>query len=300
MTSDLRSVRESLRRFIALLGCLLCLGQAVGAEQPGGEIYMARIHDSVWTFKSTGALCELAHEIPPFGRARFLRVAGESLTFRIDSDQPVPTRTEAILREVSPAWHHTPPDPLEQRVEVASGGQPISLQRRAAAWLLSSLAKGQIGSFDLPDWNDSRRQIHIRLSPVNFQRPYRAFRQCISGLSGKGYERYRHTTVHFATALHRLGPEARKALKEVAEYIKALGDVKAVNIAGYADDRGKRRNNLRLSAQRARSVADFLVAQGVSPSLLNSHHYGESRPKVRARSEAARAANRRVEIELVR
>lgn len=300
MTSDLRSVRESLRRFVALLGCLCCLGQAVGAERPDGEIYMARVHDSAWTFKGTGVVCELAHEIPRFGRARFLRVAGENLAFRIDSYQAVPERTDATLREVSPAWRHTPPDPSEQRVEVAAGSHPVSLQSRSAGWLLASLAKGQIGSFDLPDWNDSRRRLHIRLSPVNFQRPYRAFRQCISGLSGKGYEHFRHATIHFATALHRLDPQARRTLKEMAEYIKTVEDVKAVNIAGYADDRGKRRNNLRLSARRVESVVDFLVAQGVSPSLLNRRHYGESSPKVRARSEAARAANHRVEIELVR
>ncbi|MEJ2590758.1 MAG: OmpA family protein [Candidatus Thiodiazotropha sp.] len=293
-------MRRPLRRFAAALICLLGLGQAVGADRPDAEIYMAQVHDSTWTFQGSGPVCELTHEIPQFGLARFLRVAGENLVFRIDSYQPVPERVEATLREVSPEWHHSPPDPLEQQVVVASGRHPISLDRRPAGWLLSSLAKGQIGSFDLLDWNDSRKPLHIRLSPVKFQQPYREFKQCISRLAGKGYESLRHTTIHFDTDVHRLDPASRRTLEGLADYVKTVGGIKAVKVSGFADDRGKSGYNLRLSARRAKSVADFLVARGIAPSLVTSRHYGESRPKVRGHSKAARAANRRVEIDLTR
>jgi sodium-type flagellar protein MotY len=284
--------------FLLLLGNLLCLGQVAAAETLDAEIYMARVHESAWSFKGSSAVCELTHEIPQFGHARFLRIAGKDLEFRIDSYQPVAERIEAVLREVSPEWRHAPSDPLEQMVVVASGLHPVRLDRRPAGWLLSSLAKGQIGSFDMLDWNDSRKQLKIRLSPVNFQRPYREFKQCLRQLSGDGFASFRHSSVHFPLDVYKLDAQARDRLKGIADYIKADQGIKAVKIAGHADDQGEARYNLRLSARRAQSVSDYLVEQGVKPSLLVSRHYGESRPKVRAHTEAARAANRRAEIEL--
>lgn len=301
MISDFRSTaRKALRWLGPALGCMLFASHAVGAERLAAVVYMAQVHQSAWTFRGSSAVCELGHEIPQFGHARFLRIAGENLVFRIDSYQPVPERVDAVLREVSPEWRHAPADPLEQMVVVASGLHPISLDRRPAGWLLSSLAKGQIGSFDLLDWNDSRKQLRIRLSPVRFQQPYREFKKCLSQLSGKGFADFRRVTVHFALDSHQLDAQARGLLKRLADYIEADDRIKTVKISGHADDQGKNRYNLRLSARRAGSVADFLVRQGVAPALLVSRHYGESKPKIRARTEAARAANRRVEIELVR
>jgi sodium-type flagellar protein MotY len=301
MTSDFRStVRNALCWFIPALGGLLFTSQAIGVDRPEAEIYMAGVHASAWSFRGTSAICELDHEIPQFGHARFMRMAGKNLVFRIDSYQPVPERVEAVLREVSPEWHHTPADPLEQIVIVAPGLHPISLDRRPAGWMLSSLAKGQIASFDLLDWNDSRKQLHIRLSPVRFQQSYREFKQCLSQLSGKGFVDFRRTTVHFALDSHKLDAKVRGILQGLADYIEADKGIKAVKVSGHADDQGRGRYNMRLSARRAESVVDFLVRRGVSTSLMISRHYGESKPKVRARTDAARAANRRVEIELVR
>lgn len=274
---------------------------SIGAgEQLAPEVYMADEHQSAWHFNGSRALCELSHEIPQFGLARFQRLAGDELSFRIDSYQPVPERIEGVLREVSPPWIHSNADPLEQMIAVEAGLRPIKLDRRPAGWLLSALAKGQIGSFDMLDWNDSRKQRQIRLSPVNFQQPYREFKQCLRELSDEGFEGLRKSTVHFALDVDQLDAEASAIVKDLADYIKADTRIKAVRIAGHADDQGETRYNLRLSARRAQRVYDNLLRQGVERKLLAKRHYGESRPKIRSRTEAARAANRRVEIELVR
>lgn len=281
-----------------LLLCSLAPAQAVSELAP--LVYMAGVHVSSWNFSGSTARCELSHEIPQFGHGRFFRIAGEELAFDITTYQPVPERVEAVLREVSPEWHPTPPDPLEQLVEMAPGVKPVSLGRRPAGWLLDALAKGQIGSFELQDWNDSRKRLWIRLSPVNFQRPYRQFKECLTRLSKKGFEAFRKTSLHFPVDIYQLDAASRERLRVLADYIKANEAITAVRIAGHADDQGKNRYNLRLSARRAKSVRDELVGLGVDSALLSSRHYGESRPRVRGRSETARAANRRVEIELVR
>ncbi len=293
-------------RFKSLLLCLFCLSggslaTAVFAEDSlPAEVYMADVHQSTWTFSGSRALCELTHEIPQFGVARFQRLAGNELSFRIDTYQPVPEKIEGVLREVSPAWSHDSADRLEQMVVVEAGLQPIKLDRRPAGWLLSALAKGQIGSFDMLDWNDSRKMRQVRLSPVKFQKPYGEFKQCLRELSSDGFKGLRESTVHFALDVDALDKQAKSRLQDLVDYIKADDRISAVRIAGHADDQGEARYNLRLSARRAKRVFDYLVQQGIDPGLLSKRHYGESRPKMRGRSEAARAANRRAEIELVR
>ena len=273
---------------------------SVFAEELPAEVYMAEVHQSSWNFEGSRALCELSHEIPQFGVARFQRLAGEELSFRIDSFQPVPERIEGMLREVSPPWHHADSDNLEQLIVVEAGLRPVNLDRRPAGWLLSSLAKGQVGSFDMLDWNDSRKQRQIRLSPVNFQQAYKPFKQCLRELEQGGFAPSGPTSVHFALDVHKLDNRAEGLLGPLADYIKADDRITAVRIAGHADDQGTNRYNLKLSSRRAKAVYDFLAKSGVEKKLMSRRSYGESRPKVRGRSERARAANRRTEVELVR
>jgi sodium-type flagellar protein MotY len=137
---------------------------------------------------------------------------------------------------------------LEQHREIHAGLRPVTLGRKPAGWLLTSLSKGQIGSFDCFDWDDSRRQ----------------------------------------------------ALDPVAVFLLADEKITAIKVTGHADDQGRRRHNMKPSARRAASVTRYLVSKGVKPGLIQPRHYGESRPTIAKRSERARAANRRVEINLRR
>jgi outer membrane protein OmpA-like peptidoglycan-associated protein len=278
----------------------LSISSAVAGDELAAEVYMADVHHASWEFRGSQILCELTHEIPQFGLARFQRLAGDELSFRLDSYQPVPERIDGVLREVSPAWNHAPPDQLEHLMVVEAGMRPIHLDRRPTGWLLSALAKGMIGSFDMLDWNDSRKTRQIQLSPVNFQQPYRAFKQCLRELSGDGFSGLRESTVHFALDVDQLNIASRGVLRSLADFIMADARITAVRVTGHADDQGTNRYNLRLSARRASRVVDYLAELGVKQALLSRRHFGESRPKVRGRTEAARSANRRVEIELVR
>ncbi|MET0091502.1 MAG: OmpA family protein [Candidatus Thiodiazotropha sp.] len=263
-------------------------------------VYMAELHESQWQYQGSKYHCELKHEIPQFGTAIFSRLSGDPLQFRIDAFQAVPETVKATLREVSPDWEHEAPDDLEQYLEVHAGLRPISLDRKPAGWLLTALAKGQLGSFDFLDWNDSRRQVSVRLSPVRFTEAYRAFKQCLSELSADGFDTVKDLTVHFPLDVHALDEKARQALDRVADYIQADDKITAIQVAGHADDQGTSRYNMKLSARRAASVTQYLVSKGVKRNLIQARHYGESRPAIAKRTERARAANRRVQIKLQR
>jgi outer membrane protein OmpA-like peptidoglycan-associated protein len=291
------------------LGCLIFgllvlywmpLFPLLAAVQLESQIYMAGLHESEWQFAGSDFSCELRHRIPQFGKAVFRRIAGDNLNFRIDSFQPIPEGFDGILREVSPAWEHEAPDELQQHLQIHSGMQPIRLGRKPAGWLLTSLSKGQVGSFEFLDWDDSRRQVYVRLSPVKFQKSYRAFKQCLSQLSNDGFESLQHSTVHFSLDVHQLDKLAKSTLDRLAGYIKADQKLTGITVSGHADDQGTRRYNRKLSARRAQSVTRYLVSKGVDASLIKQRHYGESRPAIAKRTERARAANRRATISLSR
>ena len=70
-----------------------------------------------------------------------------------------------------------------------------------------------------------------------------------------------------------------------------------VIISGYCDDRGTEEYNLALGDRRAAAVRRYLTNLGVAPAQMMVVSYGELRPLRRDNTEAAWAANRRVEFE---
>lgn len=101
--------------------------------------------------------------------------------------------------------------------------------------------------------------------------------------------------VHFDTAKYNLLPGAREKLAKVAGIMLAHPGLN-VEIEGHTDSVGSDDYNQRLSEQRASSVRDFLVLQGLSSSNLVSRGFGETRPVATNDTAEGRRANRRVEL----
>lgn len=97
--------------------------------------------------------------------------------------------------------------------------------------------------------------------------------------------------VYFAYDQHDLSPQARATLRQQADWLKAYPNYTAI-IEGHADERGTRQYNIALGAERADSVRDFLVSQGISPSRLTSVSYGKERPIDPRSNEEGWARNR--------
>ena len=70
-------------------------------------------------------------------------------------------------------------------------------------------------------------------------------------------------------------------------------------VDGYTDGVGSDAYNKRLSEQRAQSVVDYLVSQGVERNNLKIVGYGKGNPIATNDTPEGRAKNRRVEIKLI-
>jgi len=69
-----------------------------------------------------------------------------------------------------------------------------------------------------------------------------------------------------------------------------------LRLEGHADERGTREFNLALGEQRAQTVRDLIMLQGVSGNQLDIISYGEEKPVVSGSGEESWQQNRRVEI----
>jgi outer membrane protein OmpA-like peptidoglycan-associated protein len=102
----------------------------------------------------------------------------------------------------------------------------------------------------------------------------------------------------FSIGSSELSPKARDLLKAMASVLKRYTSTH-IDVDGYTDTAGGAALNLRLSQQRAKVVADVLLAEGVAGSRIATKGFGESFPRVPTRDGVNEPRNRRVEITLV-
>jgi peptidoglycan-associated lipoprotein len=103
---------------------------------------------------------------------------------------------------------------------------------------------------------------------------------------------------HFDFDQARLTDQDREKLQTLAKAMKAHPAAR-IRIAGNCDELGTEEYNLALGQKRAEVARKYLVDLGVAPGRLETISYGENRPAATGHDDAAHAANRRDDVELV-
>jgi len=102
--------------------------------------------------------------------------------------------------------------------------------------------------------------------------------------------------VLFDTAMYSLRPLARERLAKVAGILLGHPGLK-LEVEGHTDSVGGEEYNQRLSEQRAGSVRDYLIHQGITEmNLVPAKGFGKSQPVATNDTAAGRQLNRRVEL----
>lgn len=73
-----------------------------------------------------------------------------------------------------------------------------------------------------------------------------------------------------------------------------------IEMGAHTDSKGSDEYNLTLSENRARSVMDYILSKGISPSRISSQGYGETQPVATNDTDEGRQLNRRVEFKIVK
>jgi outer membrane protein OmpA-like peptidoglycan-associated protein len=101
--------------------------------------------------------------------------------------------------------------------------------------------------------------------------------------------------VLFDTGKYSLKPGAREKLAKVAGILISYPGLN-IAVGGYTDNVGGDSMNQTLSENRASSVRDYLVNQGVATASVSARGYGNTLPVATNDNSAGRQQNRRVEL----
>jgi outer membrane protein OmpA-like peptidoglycan-associated protein len=101
--------------------------------------------------------------------------------------------------------------------------------------------------------------------------------------------------VLFDTGKFSLKPGAREKLAKVAGILLAYPGLN-IEVGGYTDNVGGDAMNQTLSENRADSVRDYLVQEGVATSAVSAKGFGNTLPVASNDNSAGRQQNRRVEL----
>lgn len=116
------------------------------------------------------------------------------------------------------------------------------------------------------------------------------------GCPRQGAATLQGVTFEFDSA--RLTAESRPVLDEVAADLRKYPRLQ-VELQGHTDSKGSDAYNLKLSNQRAESVRDYLLSQGVASQQLVAKGYGETQPVADNKTEEGRSENRRVVMQVL-
>jgi chemotaxis protein MotB len=97
--------------------------------------------------------------------------------------------------------------------------------------------------------------------------------------------------------------DAQTSMAKIARILAPMQQTH-INVNGYTDNvpigpglmRQGITSNLILSQKRAENVAQFMISQGVNPSLLTTQGFGDANPVATNDTADGRAQNRRVEL----
>jgi outer membrane protein OmpA-like peptidoglycan-associated protein len=101
--------------------------------------------------------------------------------------------------------------------------------------------------------------------------------------------------IEFDLGSAKIKKQSEPLLKEAAAVIKSVPSLR-VMITGHTDDQGERDANLKLSGDRAASVKDFLIKEGVAEGQLQTKGAGPDLPLADNKTAAGRQKNRRIEF----
>ncbi len=105
------------------------------------------------------------------------------------------------------------------------------------------------------------------------------------------------SNITFATASAAVQPQFNQTLVSVGLVLQKFNKT-IVDVYGHTDSQGDDAYNLTLSQQRAVAVATVLANQGIDQRRFYIEGKGETSPVASNATEAGRAQNRRVEIQL--
>lgn len=106
------------------------------------------------------------------------------------------------------------------------------------------------------------------------------------------------SAVSFEPGSNTFAAGSDQALAELAQLLRTWPEYR-IRVIGHTDNTGRPAVNLRLSRDRARAVADWLIGRGAAEDQIIAQGYGATQPIADNATAEGRARNRRIEVRYV-
>lgn len=281
---------------------LMCVWLCVSTASASVRHYQHDFDTANWQVThSSKLLCELTQELPGYGSASFHSEAARQLNLEFTIDflrQP--------NRYDSATVYSVPPNYLPGITQKVLGEMSIRRQYPSTlpsnvAWeMLTELEKGFSPTIFYQDWNSRFDRVAVALSPIRFADEYQNFAACIAKLLPFGFQDIAYTILRYQPGSTELTMYSRKRLSMISQYLSEDKDMEIVLVDAYTDASGGRFQNDELSVQRAQTVKQFFVDQGIDENRVQITGHGERRHIASNQFDRGKAANRRVVIQMTR
>ena len=104
-----------------------------------------------------------------------------------------------------------------------------------------------------------------------------------------------HFILYFQQNSNRLTSTSTKIIPEVLTTAKKRNS-QNISVIGHTDTAGDPTYNLRLSTQRAKTIAKILLDKGIEAQFIKTTSHGENNPLIPTKDNVHEPKNRRVEI----
>ncbi|MBN9231685.1 MAG: flagellar protein MotY [Legionella sp. 40-6] len=251
-----------------------------------------------WNMTGNPIRCGLKLKIPNYGIGYFEQYAAQPPHFVLRKWDDVTRSLPATIVVRPPMWKPEDRTMPIGSVNINPGPYSIFLKRDSTLKLLTYLARGYETTFQYR--SDIGFGVTVALTPMGFQKAYARYQECVGNLLPFGLERVKHSVFYFPSESWELSDADHDQLRRIAKYVAADHQIKTIRVVGYADKEGRNGYNNALSQKRAEAVQNYLTGLGVPEEQLSITWKGEMQPVARNDTDAGRAQNRRVVINLIK
>ncbi len=104
--------------------------------------------------------------------------------------------------------------------------------------------------------------------------------------------------IQFESKSYQLKEVSKIELDKLHQLLAENPSIK-ISINGHTDNVGKQEDNIKLSANRAKSVVDYLISKGIGAQRLQFKGFGDAKPIADNSTEQGKALNRRTEFVVI-
>lgn len=259
------------------------------------DAFGSGLDNTDWLLEANPYFCQFYQPIPQYGLGVFFHEAGRDIEFYLEASQNLMAPGLAALTVEAPPWRSSALTTELGYVPVVDGRFPLWVEPERARRMMAELYRGMAPTFTRQAKSGSG-PVRVRLSPVDFQDFYNDYLACATGLLPVNFSQVERTVVNYPSGGDLLDDTALRRLDRLITYVLADERVLSLDVVGHSDNIGERFDNRRLSERRAYRVTDYLVNNGVDPSIIRTDYQGDRYPIADNATAEGRAANRRTTI----